>query len=56
MPDWTDKSGITHRGLIDKEYSEEYVKKFPNAVDKIKLVSPSMFKSEMYEALIELTS
>ena len=56
MPDWTDKTGITHRGLIDKEYSEEYVKKFPNAVDKIKLVSPSMYKSEMYEALIELTS
>lgn len=56
MPDWTDKAGMTHRGLIDKEYSEEYVKKFPNAVDKVKLVSPSMYKSEMYEALIELTS
>ena len=54
MPDWTDKGGIVHRGLIDKEYSAEYVKKFPNAVDKIHLMSPSQYKSEMYEAMIEL--
>lgn len=56
MEDWTDKAGITHRGLIDKEYSAEYVKQFPNAVDKIHLMSPSGFKSEMYEALIELVN
>lgn len=54
MPDWVDKGGITHRGLIDKEYSEEYVKRFPNAVDKIRLMSPTAFKSIMYEAMIEL--
>ena len=54
MPDWTDAAGIVHRGLIDKEYSAEYVKKFPNAVDKIHLMSPTAFKSEMYEAMIEL--
>lgn len=54
MPDWTDTAGIVHRGLIDKEYSVEYVKKFPNAVDKIHLMSPTAFKSEMYEAMIEL--
>ena len=54
MPDWTDKTGITHRGLIDKEYSAEYVKKFPNAVDKVRLMSPTAYKSEMYEAMIEL--
>lgn len=56
MQDWTDKSGITHRGLIDKEFSAEYVKKFPNAVDKVHLMSPSVFKSIMYEAAIELTN
>lgn len=55
MSDWTDEYGIVHRGLIDKEYSSDYIKKFPNAVDKIKLMSPAAFKSEMYEALIELT-
>lgn len=54
MQDWVDKAGIKHRGLIDKEYSAEYVKKFPNAVDKIRLISPSGYKSEMYEAMIEL--
>lgn len=54
MEDWTDEAGIIHRGLIDKEYSAEYVKKFPNAVDKIHLMSPSAYKSEMYEAMIEL--
>ena len=54
MPDWTDKAGITHRGLIDKEFSEEYVKDFPNAVDKIHLMSPSAYKSIMYESLIEM--
>lgn len=54
MPDWIDKAGITHRGLIDKEYSADYVKKFPNAVDKVHLISPTAYKSEMYEALIEL--
>lgn len=54
MPDWTDNAGIVHRGLIDKEYSAEYVKKFPNAVDKVHLMPPSQYKSEMYEAMIEL--
>lgn len=54
MPDWKGKDGKIHRGLIDKEYSADYVKKFPNAVDKVHLMSPSAFKSEMYESLIEL--
>ncbi|WP_270425507.1 hypothetical protein [Blautia intestinalis] len=54
MPDWKGKDGKMHRGLIDKEYSEEYVKKFPNAVNKIHLMSPTQYKSEMYEAMIEL--
>ena len=56
MDDWTDSSGKTHRGLIDKEYSADYIRKFPNAVDKISLMSPTQFKSEMYEAAIELTT
>lgn len=56
MQDWTDEGGIVHRGLIDKEYSEEYVKRFPNAVDKIRLMSPSAYKSIMYEAMIELVN
>lgn len=56
MEDWVGKDGKTHRGLIDKEYSEEYIKKFPNAVNKIHLMSPTQYKSEMYEAMIELVN
>lgn len=54
MEDWVDDKGNKHRGLIDKEYSEEYVGKFPNAIDKLKLVSPTQYKSIIYEALIEM--
>ena len=54
MPDWEDEKGNTHRGLIDKEYSEEYVGRFPNAVNKLHLMSPSKFKSIMFEAMIEM--
>lgn len=54
MEDWVDKKGVTHKGLIDKEYSAEYVKKFPNAIDKIRLMSPTKYKSGMYSALIEM--
>ena len=55
MQDWVDKAGIQHRGLIDKEYSEEYAKKFPNAISgKLHMMNPSAFKSIMYEALIEM--
>lgn len=54
MEDWEDDKGVKHRGLIDKEYSADYVSKYPNAVDKVKLMSPSQFKSMMCEALIEM--
>lgn len=54
MEDWKGKDGKIHRGLIDKEYSADYISKFPNAVDKIHLMSPTQYKSEMYEAMIEL--
>lgn len=54
MEEWTDKHGKGHKGLIDKEYSAEYVKRYPNAVNKLKLVSPVQYKSIIYEALIEM--
>ena len=56
MDDWVDSNGESHRGLIDKEYSAEYVGRFPNAVNKIRLLNPSTYKSIMYEALIEMAS
>lgn len=54
MEDWVDNKGNKHRGLIDKEYSADYVSKYPNAIDKLKLVSPTQYKSIIYEALIEM--
>ena len=60
MQDWVDSKGRTHRGLIDKELDRQlatgYTKKYPNAVDKVKLIEPSKFKSIMYECAIEVTN
>lgn len=60
MQDWVDSKGKTHRGLIDKELDRQlatgYSKKYPNAVDKVKLIEPSKFKSIMYECAIEVTN
>lgn len=54
IEDWTDKSGKTHYGLIDKDYSPEYVRRYPNAVNKLKLLEPAKYKSDMFEALIKM--
>lgn len=53
--DWEDDMGITHRGLIDPEYNEGDRAKFPNAVaNKLKLVSPIKYKSELFESFIKM--
>lgn len=54
IQDWTDKNGNIHRGLIDKEYSADYVSRFPNAVNKMRLMNPGTYKSEAFEALIKM--
>lgn len=54
MEDWVDKDNRNRRGLIDKEVSSDYVGKFPNAVDKLRLISPQKYKRDMFEALIEM--
>lgn len=56
LQDWTDATGVRHRGFIDREYSSEYVSRFPTAVDKIHFMQPSNYKSLMYEALIEMVN
>lgn len=56
MEDWVGRDGKNHRGLIDKEYSKEYIRRFPGAVDKIHLMSPTKYKSDMYEAMIEMVN
>lgn len=43
-----------HRGLIDPVESADYIKKFPNAAQKVRLLPPSTYKSIIYEAAIEM--
>lgn len=53
--DWEDDNGVMHRGLIDREYSPEEYKLYPNAIqDKMRLIQPTKYKVEMYRALIEM--
>jgi hypothetical protein len=54
MEDWVDSKGIKHKGIIDKIESADYVRNFPNAVDKLKLMSPKKYKNEMFDALVEM--
>lgn len=56
IEEWKDKKGKTHHGLLDKEYAngDVYSKRYPNAVEKLKLIEPSKYKSEMFEALIKM--
>lgn len=56
IENWTSKDGVEHKGLIDKDYTngDVYSKRFPNAVNKLKLLDPSKYKSEMFEALIKM--
>lgn len=56
IEDWKDKSGKTHRGLIDYEYTngDVYRRRFPDAINKLRLIEPSKHKSEMFEALIKM--
>ena len=56
MADWEDDEGNVHPGLIDKEFSEDYVGRFPNAVNKLHLMAPSKWKSIMFESLIEMVN
>lgn len=54
MEDWVDKQGNKRKGLIDKEVCEEHIRKFPNAVDKLKLISPKKYRTEMFDDFVEL--
>lgn len=56
LKDWEDDAGIIHKGLIDPNH-EEYVNElnnYPNAVRKLKLISPQKYKKQMVDELIEL--
>lgn len=56
LDDWKDNKGFKHRGLIDKtsEIYQTYISRFPNAADKIRLISPKKYRTQMFREFIEL--
>ncbi len=56
MNDWTEPNGRKHRGLIDgsHELYSGYKSIYPNAIDKLKLISPRKYRTQMVDEFIEL--
>ena len=56
LNDWKDINGKKHRGLIDASHEiyAGYTSRYPNAVDKLRLISPRKYRTQMVEELIEL--
>lgn len=56
LNDWTDKDGRVHRGLIDKDHDiyKGYEQIYPNAINKLRLLSPKKYRTKMVEEFIEL--
>lgn len=56
LSNWNDKSGTEHRGLIDASHElyQGYDARYPDAVDKLHLISPRKFRTAMVEEFIEL--
>lgn len=56
LNDWTGDDGRKHRGLIDasNELYSGYKELYPNAIDKLRLISPRKYRTQMVDELIEL--
>lgn len=56
LNNWKDRYGKEHRGLIDasNDLYSTYVKRYPDAVDKLRLLSPKKLRTQMVEEFIEL--
>lgn len=56
LNEFDDKYGKTHRGFIDatSEIYETYLKQYPNNSDKLRLISPKKYRTQMVEEMIEL--
>lgn len=52
LADWIGKDGQVHKGLIDKSHkaNETAIKKFPDAVDIVKLIDPKSNRNAIFEA------
>lgn len=56
LEDWKDAKGHKHCGLIDKdnELYSGYTKLYRNAIDKLRLINPRTYRTQMVEEFIEL--
>lgn len=56
LNNWTDTHGTKHRGLIDasNDYYKDYIDLYPEAIDKLRLISPKRYRTQMVEEFIEL--
>lgn len=56
LNDWQDDYGKTHLGLIDAKHDiyVGYQNLYPHAVDKLRLLSPRKYRTQMVEEFIEL--
>lgn len=56
LSDYKDDKGQQHRGLIDKSYKlyKDSIADFPNASDKLLLIDPRKFRTQMIIELLEL--
>lgn len=56
LADWSGRDGKVHRGLIDANHDiyAGYQRSYPNASDKLRLLSPRKYKSQMVREFIEL--
>ena len=56
LNEWTDAYGKKHHGLIDKSHDvyKTLIAKYPDAIDKLKLINPRGMRTQMFDELIEL--
>ena len=56
LNEFTDKHGNKHRGFLDPESDiyKGYELRYPNNSDKIRLISPKKYRTQMFEECIEL--
>lgn len=56
LNDWVGDDGRNHRGIIDESHDiyAGYKERYPNAISKLKLISPRKYRTQMVDEFIEL--
>lgn len=56
LEDWKDSKGFLHKGFLDVDYEnyEGYENKYPNASNKLHLITAKKYRTQMVDEFIEL--